>query len=184
MTLVIPGTVTIPVSVLVERRRGVTQWQEHVWRPTGVQVETHDLPPWTMLHDDGIRALFHAGVADVSLFPTDTLNYKHNLDAAAPRLWVILRTSDTAPGLALHAVTADAGEAHLYTDSGNDLVEALPLPPALQDRIAAFVAEHHVEREFHKRRRDRQDPESLARLGRDESLAHRPKDARRDDSDE
>ena len=171
MTLVIPGTVTIPVSVLVERRRGVTQWQEHVWRPTGVQVETHDLPPWTMLHDDGIRALFHAGVADVSLFPTDTLNYKHNLDAAAPRLWVILRTSDTAPGLALHAVTADAGEAH-------------PLPPALQDRIAAFVAEHHVEREFHKRRRDRQDPESLARLGRDESLAHRPKDARRDDSDE
>ncbi|MBR0654225.1 DUF3305 domain-containing protein [Plastoroseomonas arctica] len=171
MSLLIPGTVSIPVSVLVERRRGVTQWQEHVWRPTGVQVDTLDLPPWTQLHDDGTRALFHAGVADVSLFPTDTLNYKHNLDAEAPRLWVILRTSDAAPGLALHAVTADAGEAHLYTDSGNDLVEALPLPAELHARIADFIAEHHVERAFHKRRRDRQDTESLA---------HRP----RDDDDE
>jgi len=180
MSLVIPGSVAIPVSVLVERRRGVTQWQEHVWRPTGVQVDTLALPDWTPLRDDGDRALFHAGVAEVHLFPTDTLNYKHNLDAAAPRLWVILRTTDAAPGLALHAVTADAGEAHLYTDSGNDLVEALPLPPELHARIADFIAEHHVERAFHKRRRDRQDPESLARHGRDESLAHRP----RDDDDE
>ena len=32
--------------------------------------------------------------------------------------------------------------------------------------VAAFVAEHHVERQFFKRKRDRADPEALARRGR------------------
>jgi hypothetical protein len=37
------------------------------------------------------------------------------------------------------------------------------MPEALRHAIAAFVAEHHVERVFNKRTRDRADPEALAR---------------------
>ena len=43
------------------------------------------------------------------------------------------------------------------------LYAAVPQP--IQEIVAAFVAEHHVERVFFKRKRDRQDPESLARRG-------------------
>jgi hypothetical protein len=37
------------------------------------------------------------------------------------------------------------------------------MPEPLRHTIAAFVAEHHVERVFEKRTRDRADPEMLAR---------------------
>jgi hypothetical protein len=38
----------------------------------------------------------------------------------------------------------------------------------LRDAIENFVAEHHVEREFVKRKRRRADPEALARRQQDE----------------
>ena len=53
-------------------------------------------------------------------------------------------------------------------DSGADLLESLPMPPRLRAMTEAFVARHHVERVFHKRRRDRADPEALARRRREE----------------
>jgi len=39
------------------------------------------------------------------------------------------------------------------------------MPQSIQEIVAAFVAEHHVERQFFKRKRDRQNTESLARRG-------------------
>jgi hypothetical protein len=47
------------------------------------------------------------------------------------------------------------------------------MPPEIEARLAAFVEAHHVERPFIKRKRDRADPEALARRppisrGRDE----------------
>jgi hypothetical protein len=43
------------------------------------------------------------------------------------------------------------------------LLESLPLPPGLRAVMEAFIAQHHVERAFHKRRRDRADPDALGR---------------------
>jgi hypothetical protein len=37
------------------------------------------------------------------------------------------------------------------------------MPPALAEVVEAYVARYHKERIFHKRRRDRADPEALAR---------------------
>jgi len=62
-------------------------------------------------------------------------------------------------------VTADPSEGEGFTESAANLVERVPMPQPIQDLVAAFIAEHHVEREFFKRKRDRQDPESLARRG-------------------
>jgi hypothetical protein len=70
------------------------------------------------------------------------------------------------PGMSIQAVTVDPGEAEIYTEGPSDLIEALPLPPGLAVLLASFVAAHHVEREFHKRKRDRQDMDSLGRKGR------------------
>jgi hypothetical protein len=157
-----PNAIRIPVGVLAERRPGVTQWAEEVWRVVEVLEQAPPVAPWTLLREEAGRSLFFAGVAEVVLHPTDTLNYKHNIEAAQPLVWVALRPGATEAGFSLQAVTVDPGEAHLYADTGNDLVEALPMPPGLLATTTAYVAQHHVEREFHKRKRDRADPEALA----------------------
>ena len=163
--LEVPGTRRIPVAVLVERRPAATRWADWTWHAVEVLEAAPDLPPWTVLREAEGRTLFLAGHAEVTLHPTDTTNYRDNLTSAAPSVWVVLREGAAPSGLALHLVTVDAGEAHVYADAGNDLLEALPMPPGLRAATEAFVAEHHVERRFQKRRRDRADPEALGRRG-------------------
>lgn len=158
-----PATLRIPVAVLAERRPGATRWAEEVWQAVQVLEEAPPVPPWTRLREQGGRALYFAGAAEVALYPTDTDNYRHNLAAATPRVWVALRPVASPPGVALQAVTVDAGEAEVLAGVGNDLVEALPMPPGLRAAVEAFVAAHHKDRRFFKRQRDRADPEALAR---------------------
>ncbi len=74
-----------------------------------------------------------------------------------------LRSADTFPGVALHLVTADPAEGEALTEPGAEIVEAVPMPAAIQEWLAAFVEAHHVERPFVKRKRDRADPEALAK---------------------
>ncbi len=149
-----PNTETRRVAVLVERRKGVTPWQEWVWQAVEVLEAVPDLPPWSVMRTEGSTTLWFAGAAEVALHPTDTDNYRHNLGSGQPRLWVILRQIETEPGLALHVATADAGEAHNYADSGTDLMEALPLPTGLTAWVEDFCERHHQVREFRKRKRD------------------------------
>lgn len=161
MTLEVPGTVRVAVAVLAERRPGVTQWAEWAWRVVEVLEDAPAVPPWTVLRQADGRTLFLAGEAEVALYPSDTTNYRDNLAADPPRVWVVLRPCDAEPGMRLHAVTVDAGEAHAFSDTEADLLESLPMPPGLRALTEAFVAQHHVEPTFHKRRRDRADPEAL-----------------------
>jgi len=155
--------VSIPVAVLAERRPGVTIWQSHVWRAVAVLEEAPPVPAWTKLREENGRELYFAGVAEVTLHRTDTPNYKENLEAAEPLIWVVLR--DTPDGMQIQAVTVDPGEAEIYTEGPSDLLEALPMPPGIRVILGSYVTEHHVEREFHKRKRDRQDTDSLGRKG-------------------
>lgn len=168
MTLDVPGSIRIPVGVVAERRPGVTPWAEFAWAAREVLEDAPAIPPWTLLRQEDGRTLFFAGTAEIAIYPTDTDNYIHNLEQDPPRVWVVLRPAAAEPGLALHAVTVDAGEAQLYADAGSDLLEALPMPSGVRLVLERFVAEHHKERRFHKRRRDRADTESLGRRSRTE----------------
>ena len=60
------------------------------------------------------------------------------------------------PPYEMLAVTADPAEGEAFTDAGNNLVEAVPMPPEIADIVGRFVATHHVERPFVKRQRNRQ----------------------------
>jgi hypothetical protein len=60
-------------------------------------------------------------------------------------------------------VTADPAEGEAMTEAGNNLVDTVPMPLAVQQTLASFVSEHHVEHRFSKRERDRADPEKLGR---------------------
>ena len=157
---------TIPVGVVVERRQATSPWIEFVWRAVAVLPGAPDTAPWTRLDGDDVATRFFLEAAAVALFHGDTARYRDNLASGAPSLWVVLRPTDAEPPLALVLVTADPSEGEARTEAGGDLVEAVAMPPSVAEVIASFVAEHHVERAFFKRKRDRSDPEALARRGR------------------
>ncbi len=154
----------IPAGVVVERRKAKSAWVDFVWQPIAVLAGVPDAEPWTVLGGDAGRTTFYAGSAEIALYRSEGGNYRANLATGAPKLWAVLRESGTDPPYQIVTVTADPGEGEAFTESGGDLVEALPMPEPIRAAIAAFVAEHHVEDEvFSKRQRDRADPEALAR---------------------
>jgi Protein of unknown function (DUF3305) len=155
--------VAIPVGAIVERTKAASPWIDFIWRPSAVLAGQPDTPPWTKLTDDGERATFYAGPATVELHRPETANYRDNLASGTPSLWVVLSETGTEPPYALYLVTADPAEGEGMTAAGNNLVEPVPMPEAMRETIAAFVAEHHVDEVFVKRKRDRADNESLGR---------------------
>ena len=82
---------------------------------------------------------------------------------ASPGLWVVLRPTGGEPPYTVFTVTADPAEGEAFTEAGSDLVEQVAMPAPIGALVEAFVAEHHVERPFIKRARERADPEALAR---------------------
>jgi hypothetical protein len=158
-----PALAKIAVGIVVERRRAQSPWIDFNWKPVRALAGLPDAAPWTMLSQDGDGATFYAGAAEIELYRTETTNYRDNLGSGAPMLWVALRPTGVEPPYEIFGVTADPAEGEAWTQSGTDLVEVVSMPEPVRATIDAFVAEHHVEQPFHKRERDRADPEALAR---------------------
>jgi hypothetical protein len=169
----IPPLASIPVGVMVERSKSASQWADFYWRPSGVLAGVPETAPWTKLSDDGERTTFYVGSTDVELYRTETANYRDNLRLETPLLWIILRPVEADPPYELAAVTADPAEGEAMTEAGVNLVDTVPMPKPMQETIAAFVAEHHVEQVFVKRKRDRANPEALAHRGPPRGEGHK-----------
>jgi hypothetical protein len=148
----------IPVGVVVERRKPRSMWVDFLWRPVSVFVGNSHAAPWTPLDAGAETTLFFAGEAVIELHRTETTNYRNNLASGAPALWVALRPAASEQPYEILAVTADPAEGEAFTDAGNNLVEAVPMPPEVAEAVARFIAEHHVERPFVKRRRRPAEP--------------------------
>jgi Protein of unknown function (DUF3305) len=153
----------IPVGVIIERRKAKSAWIDHVWRPVSVLAGQPETAAWTPLADAGETVTFYAGAADIELYRSDTTYYRDNLACDAPVLWVVLRPTGVEPPYDLVAVTANPAEGEAMTEPGTDLVETVPMPEPVRMAVAAFVAEHHVEQVFFKRKRDSANPQSPAR---------------------
>jgi Protein of unknown function (DUF3305) len=144
----------IPVGVVVERRKATGPWADYLWRPVSVLTGQPSAAPWTPISTETDIALFYAGEAVIELHRTETTNYRDNLASAAPALWVVLRPGAPERPYTVVIVTADPSEGEAFTDAGSDLVDTVPMPPAIVETIDHFIAEHHVERPFVKRHRD------------------------------
>jgi hypothetical protein len=150
------------VGVVVEHRRIDHPWQSHRWQAVDVLPGEPAAAAWTVLGQGEGWVRYLAGAAELTLFPAECETYVYNLQSREPAIYVVLRKSDDARGMKLLGATVDPGEAHAHADTGDDLVEALPLPGPVRDWMAAFVAVHYVERTKWKRKRDRADPEAMA----------------------
>ena len=169
---VVPPLATIQVGVIVERSKAMSQWTDYLWRPTAVLAGAPGTPPWSKIAEAGEHTTFYAGAAEIELYRTETTNYRDNLATGAPLLWVILRATGMEPPYTLYKVTADPAEGEAMTEAGNDIVETVPMPDTIREQLSAFIAEHHVEQAFVKRKRDRANSEALGR---------RPPSMRRDE---
>jgi Protein of unknown function (DUF3305) len=153
----------ITVGVVVERRASTSQWIDFVWQPVSVLPGQPEAEPWTVLSREEARTTFYAGTTTIELHPSDTGNYRDNLASGAPSVWVALRSTETDPPYRLLAATVDPSEGEAFTEAGSDVIEPVAMPELIREKVAAFVAEHHVERQFFKRKRDRANAEAMAR---------------------
>jgi hypothetical protein len=157
----------IELGFVVAKRQLESPWATHSWHVGGVLAELPALADWTPMRHDAREELFFAGKASLSLHAGETAHYRDNLESPEPRLWVQLRPTLGIEGderVEIIAVTADPYEGEAMADSG-DVLESTRMPDAVAARLRAFFEAHHVERPFFKRKRDRQDPDSLGRRG-------------------
>jgi hypothetical protein len=143
------------VGVVLERRRAASRWADHVWRVAEVLDGKADAEPFTRLAllADGTERYF-AGNAEIVLHRTETEAYRANLSGDR-KIYAALRPDESGRHpFSVHQVSASPDDACNLLDSGELLVEAVPMPQRILEWVAAFCDVHHKEKPFLKRRRD------------------------------
>lgn len=143
------------LGVVVERRQSDHPWQDHSWRPVAVLPDAAEVAAWRLVAEGPGWRHYHAGTLALELFPRETEAYRINLTSAAPAVYVILRWRETGEGREVEPfhVTASAEEVQDYLDAGSDVIEAVPMPPAVRSWVEDYVARHHQPERFEKRER-------------------------------
>ena len=166
MRHVTPDQETTPMGVVLRRAPGVTRWAKWSWTATDLLPGAAPASGQVLREVEGITWI-HAATCDTTLHVSDTEAYVHELQTREPSLYVIMRRTggDLAAAPKVIAVTASPYEAQDYADNGEDIVERIAMPDAVRTWIEAFVARHHVETPFVKRRRDSHRDDGPDRLG-------------------
>jgi len=147
------------LAVAIERRNGATPWIRDSWRPLEVIPEApSQTPAWVMLERGEEFEHYLATGATLTLHRSDLASYRYNLAGMEPRLYVVLRKSgDADQPVRVAMVTAAPDEAQAMSESGDDVVDGLPMPAGLRDWIERFCACHPPDEPLRKRRRDTAD---------------------------
>ena len=148
--------VNLEIGVLVARQTQSGPWGGQVWRVAGVLPAAPPVAPGTPLGRTALGETFYAGPAGLLFHSGETEHYRDNLVSGAPSVWVALKATET--GCEVAVATVDPYEAEGLTEGFDDMIEAVTMPDEIAAQLAAFVDEHHVERPFYKRKRDKLDP--------------------------
>ncbi len=144
----------MPLGIVIRRVPGVTRWVKHVWKAVAVLPGAGDAK-WKELRRDGETVEYHAATLPLELFRTDTEAYLHGLSTKVPSIYVVMRESEGDDPLDFVLATASPYEAQDYADTGEELVEKVPMPEGLGAWIRDYVALHHEDEVFIKRRRNK-----------------------------
>ena len=153
-----PLLVRTQVAVTVERRDSATAWVKDSWRPLEVIA---DPPPaaeaWVMLNRGEGFEHYLASAIPLELHRSDLASYRYNLGGIDPRLYVVLRK--TEDGARVQLVTAAPDQAQAMSESGEDVVDSLPMPESIRAWVEMFCACHPPDEPLRKRKRDTMDAE-------------------------
>ncbi len=156
---------TLPLGIVIRKTPGVTRWAKWVWRAVAV-LPGAGPATWRELRRDGETVEYHAATVPLELYRTDTEAYLTELSTETPSIYVVMRECDgpkngvpendgPESGLDVLLATASPYDGQDYADNGEDIVEQVPMPPALIAWVHDWVEKHHEEEKFIKRRRDK-----------------------------
>lgn len=146
---------TLPLGVVLRKSPGVTRWAKWVWRAVAV-LPGAGPASWRELRREGEVVEYHAATVPLELYRTDTEAYLTELSTKVPSIYVVMRENAALEsGLEVVLATASPFDGQDYADNGEDIVELVPMPPALQALVREWVDLHHKEEKFKKRRRDK-----------------------------
>ncbi len=146
-----PARDSLRIGVVIERYQLDHPWQDHAWRVGGLIVEGGPAGDWRFLGEDGGVRRYYAGTLPLQVYSGETAGYLENLMSRQPVVYVVLRRGVDDREVAPLLLTLCPSEAQSYHDNGDDIVEPVPMPPAIAAWASAFVSRHHVERAFVKR---------------------------------
>lgn len=155
-----PADAVMPITVVIERRASSHPWQDEIWRPLGVLPRTAGERGQVLAEGEGWTH-FYGATLDLELFRGETEGYRTNLSQPTPVVYIVLSRNEQAneqpEGMAFEPflVTVCPYEADAYTAGGDEIVEGVPMPPELMEWLREFVARHHVDRPFVKRKNKR-----------------------------
>ena len=147
----------MPISVVLERRASQNKWLDYVWQPIGVLPRAALATGALMAEGDGF-VHYHGGALDLELFRGETEGYLNNLSQTPPVVYVVLRRNEDEGELEFtpFLVTVCPYEAMGYTENNDEAVlESVPMTPEIQAFVGEFVAAHHVDEPFIKRKNKR-----------------------------
>jgi hypothetical protein len=136
---------TLPLGVVLERRRIDNPWTEFDWKPVAVIPGAAACDPegdWTVLREGEDWVHYHGGTLPLELFRRETEGYKTNLTYDPPRVFVVLRSGEDADcdhDVVPFLVTACPYEAQDYLDSGEESVEAVAMPADVIAFVQSYV---------------------------------------------
>lgn len=148
-------SLTLPLGIVLRKSPGVTRWARWVWKAVAV-LPGAGPASWRELRRDGDVVEYHAATVPLELWRTDTEAYRTELSTKIPSIYVVMReTPDVPQGLEVVLATASPFDGQDYADNGEDIVELVPMPPALIALLEDWIEQHHVEEKFIKRQRDK-----------------------------
>lgn len=150
------------IGIVVEKRTARSRWTRETWRSTAVIPGGGPADPGCVLDSGPGWTRYYGGRLGLTLHRSGTAGYRQTLSTPQPQLYVVLRPRDDERGVEPFLVTACPFEAQDYLDSGEETVDAVPMPPPVAAWVQAFVDQHHVDEPFVKRK---QKPKSGSSFG-------------------
>ena len=151
-----PADAVMPISVVIERRASNSQWRTICGGRSACCRMPRRSAAKLLAEGEG-WVHYQSGTPDLELFRGETEGYLTNLSQNPPVVFVVLRRNEDGEGLEFEPFLATVCpyEAMGYTAGGDEIVEGVPMPPEIMAWVREFVARHHVDQPFLKRKNKR-----------------------------
>lgn len=158
----VPPLESIPVAVVVERRKIEDKWRDHEWHAVDLLVGAPPATEWRKLIEGDGWIRYLTPPLELGLYRDETEDYRINLTAERPYVYAILQPDedfDSPHEVKVAHVTVSPFEAGSYGQSGDEIIDSVPMPREVAEWIATFVGTYHVERPFYKRQQNKARPD-------------------------
>ncbi len=150
-------SISMPLGIVIRKTPGVTRWAKWHWQAVAVLPGAAQ-ESWRELRRDGDAVEYHAATVDLELWRTDAEAYLTGLSTRVPSIYVIMREAlepDAPQAMEVLLATASPYDAQDYADSGEEVVDLVPMPAALMAWVREFTDQHYEEEVFVKRKRNK-----------------------------